>query len=127
MTSQTEQPKKSISWVLNLNLIAILFLMVYPLTTISDSEFKGSDVAISEFDSGWTTNWWVFPSSKFESLLFALGAAAGGIFVGYFLASCEAVEKGEKKMKVHPKTQTEINPFLKTSVERGGHSYYVEK
>jgi len=105
MAARTEKSEKSIPWVLILNIIAIIFLMIYPLTTIKNSEFNGTDAVASEavtklapdFETGWITNWWTPPSSEVESLLFALQAAAGGILIGYFFGFMRGRRKGREE------------------------------
>ncbi|HID33695.1 MAG TPA: energy-coupling factor ABC transporter substrate-binding protein [Anaerolineae bacterium] len=92
MTSrQTSQPKHTRIWTI-LGIIAILFLMAWPLLTIKDSDFGGSDGVGSEiiaqmapdYDPTWISNVWTPPGSETESMLFGIQAAFGGILIGYF-------------------------------------------
>jgi cobalt/nickel transport protein len=109
MTTQTQQPKKYSAWVVILGIVIIILLMAYPLATIKDSEFGGSDGAGSdvvaqiapEYNSEWIANWWAPPGGETESMLFALQATAGGIFIGYFFGFLNGRKKGreEKSLK----------------------------
>lgn len=92
MTAQGQNaPKKLGKGVVILGTVVMILLVVYPLLTIKDSEFGGSDGVGSEvvaelapdYDSKWITNWWAPPGGETEGALFALQAAVGGIFIGY--------------------------------------------
>jgi cobalt/nickel transport protein len=93
MTVQpTPQKKKhTLLWTV-LGIIAIIFLMAWPLMTVKDSEFGGSDGVGSEvitqiapdYDPTWISNIWAPPGGETESMLFGLQAAFGGILIGYF-------------------------------------------
>lgn len=95
----TPSPKLSPVLVI-VGIIAIIFLTAIPLVIITDSEFSGSDSLGAEtithlapdYDSAWTTNWWVPPGGETESGLFALQAAFGGVLIGY----CFGYLKGRK-------------------------------
>ncbi len=108
MTAQTAQTKRYSTWVVILGVLAIILLMAYPLATIKDSEFGGSDGAGSDvvaeiapdYNAEWITNWWAPPGGETESMLFALQATAGGIFIGYFFGFLNGRKKGrEEKAK----------------------------
>lgn len=70
----------------------VIILAVLPLVLASGSDFGGADsqaeVAITELAPGyepWYTSIWEPPGSEIESLLFALQAALGAGFIGYYL------------------------------------------
>lgn len=70
--------------------LAVL-LAVIPLVMHPDSEFGGSDDQVQEVVLAgrpdfqpWFTALWQPPSSEVESLLFAVQAALGAGFIGYF-------------------------------------------
>ena len=91
MTAQSS-PKKARTWLWTiLGVIAIILLMAWPLMTVKNSDFGGSDGVGSEviaqiapdYDPNWIHNVWTPPGSETESMLFGLQAAAGGILIGY--------------------------------------------
>ena len=93
MTTPQAEQKKNNSWLWTiLGILAIIFLMAWPLLTIKDSEFGGSDGVGSEviaqiapdYDPTWISNIWTPPGGETESMLFGLQATAGGILIGYF-------------------------------------------
>ena len=70
---------------------ALVALLTVPLLLNAGSEFGGSDnaggAAIEELNPGyqpWASPVWEPPGSQIESLLFALQAALGAGFIGYF-------------------------------------------
>lgn len=77
----------------NLLLIAIvIFLTVLPLFMQKGAEFAGADgqaeVVITQIAPDykpWFNSFWEPPSGEIESLLFALQAALGAGFIGYFV------------------------------------------
>ena len=79
--------------VKNIVLIAIVIgLAVVPLFMVKDAEFAGADAqaekAITEINANykpWFSPVWEPPSGEIESLLFALQAALGAGFVGYYI------------------------------------------
>jgi cobalt/nickel transport protein len=90
--------KKFLMKNLILGLLVIL-LIVFPLVTIKNAEFAGADdratQAIAEVDKNykpWFEPIWEPPSGEIESLLFALQAAIGAGFLGYYIG----VAKGRK-------------------------------
>ncbi len=106
MTTQAQkQPKKYGAGVIIAGILAILLLATIPLFIVKDSQFGGSDGAGSnaiaeiapDYDSGWTTNWWVPPGSETESALFALQAAVGGILIGYVFGYLRGRKKAEEE------------------------------
>ena len=90
--------KKFLMKNLILGLLVIL-LVVFPLVTIKNAEFAGADdratEAIAQVDKNykpWFKPIWEPPSGEIESLLFALQAATGAGFLGYYIG----VAKGRK-------------------------------
>ncbi|MEX3745856.1 energy-coupling factor ABC transporter substrate-binding protein [Lysinibacillus xylanilyticus] len=77
----------------NLLLLAIVvFLAIIPLFIQKGAEFEGADgqaeAAIGEINvdyEPWFESIWEPPSGEIESLLFALQAAIGAGFIGYFI------------------------------------------
>lgn len=72
--------------------LLVLFLMTFPLLFKADAEFGGADglaeEVIAQVQPGyepWFKSLWEPPSDEVESLLFALQAALGAGFIGYFL------------------------------------------
>ncbi|CCO07997.1 energy-coupling factor ABC transporter substrate-binding protein [Desulforamulus hydrothermalis] len=72
-------------------LAAVVVLAVLPLLLVHDAEFGGADgqaeAAITEIKADyqpWFQPLWEPPSSEIESLLFALQAALGAGFIGYY-------------------------------------------
>jgi len=81
----------------SLLLLIILFLVVTPLIFLSQSDFAGADTKalevieeIAPSYQPWITNIWKPNSGEVESLLFALQAALGAIFIGYFIGFSRA-------------------------------------
>lgn len=73
-------------------LVAVLILIVSPLLLLNHAEFAGSDdqaeQVIAELNSDykpWFHSVWEPPSGEIESLLFALQAALGAGFIGYYI------------------------------------------
>lgn len=94
------ETKKFSPFVYLAGVLLIIFLAVFPLMIVEDSEFGGSDGVGSEliteinpdYDSQWIANIWEPPGGETESMLFALQATAGGILIGY----CFGYLKGKK-------------------------------
>ncbi|SHE37080.1 cobalt/nickel transport protein [Thermoanaerobacter uzonensis DSM 18761] len=79
--------------------LLVILLVVFPLVTIKNAEFAGADdratEAIAQVDKNykpWFKPIWEPPSGEIESLLFALQAAIGAGFLGYYIG----VAKGRK-------------------------------
>ncbi|ADD01684.1 Cobalt transport protein CbiN [Thermoanaerobacter italicus Ab9] len=79
--------------------LLIILLVVFPLVSIKNAEFAGADdratEAIAQVDKNykpWFKPIWEPPSGEIESLLFALQAATGAGFLGYYIG----VAKGRK-------------------------------
>ncbi|TZE81815.1 energy-coupling factor ABC transporter substrate-binding protein [Calorimonas adulescens] len=81
--------------------LLVILLVVFPLVTIKNAEFVGADdkaaEAIAQVDKNykpWFKPIWEPPSGEIESLLFALQAAIGAGFLGYYIG----VAKGRKNV-----------------------------
>src|SRR3954465_2191576 len=95
----------------NLLLISIVIILaIFPLFIQKGAEFGGADSkaqdAISEINSSykpWFSNIWTPPSKEIESLLFALQAAIGAGFIGYFIGYTRGKSKlnDKKESKTH--------------------------
>ncbi|HAG09310.1 MAG TPA: energy-coupling factor ABC transporter substrate-binding protein [Desulfotomaculum sp.] len=78
-------------------IIIVILLAVTPLWMKGGAEFGGADgqaeVAITQMQPDykpWFSSIWEPPSGEIESLLFALQAAIGAGFLGYFLGCLRA-------------------------------------
>ena len=88
--AKQENKRKGI--IINLVLIAMVVgLMLVPLFMVNNAEFSGADIrakdAISEIKPGfkpWFNPIWAPPSGEVETFFFALQAALGAGFIGYF-------------------------------------------
>jgi cobalt/nickel transport protein len=86
------------SWIL---IVIVIALAVTPLFIVQDSEFGGADglaeETITEVNptyEPWFTPLWEPPGGETESLLFALQAALGAGFLGYYFG----LKKGQAKV-----------------------------
>ncbi|MFZ5642120.1 MAG: energy-coupling factor ABC transporter substrate-binding protein [Bacillota bacterium] len=96
-------PKSMLARNLLLALLVIL-LAVVPLFIHKNSEFAGADgeaeAIISELNPGyepWYQSIWEPPGSETESLLFALQAAIGSGFIGYYFGFMRGRKKHQEK------------------------------
>ncbi|TYR80744.1 energy-coupling factor ABC transporter substrate-binding protein [Priestia megaterium] len=87
-------------------LFIVVLLAIIPLFVQSDAEFAGADgeaeEAITEINpeyEPWFSSVWEPPSGEIESLLFALQAAIGAGFIGYFIGLVKG--KHQKQEKDH--------------------------
>ncbi len=78
-------------------IVLVILLAVIPLWVKGNAEFGGADgmaeEAITQTQPDyepWFTSLWEPPSGEIESLLFALQAALGAGFIGYFLGYMKA-------------------------------------
>ncbi|AEF93231.1 Cobalt transport protein cbiN [Desulfotomaculum nigrificans CO-1-SRB] len=102
-TSATKNPSRKNLFKVNLLLLtAVIALAVTPLLMLHDAEFSGSDdkaeKVITEMNSDykpWFHPLWEPPSSEIESLLFALQAALGAGFIGYYMGFVRGKRKAE--------------------------------
>lgn len=81
-------------------ILLILIIVITPLIFNQNAEFLGADGMaedlISEINpqyTAWYSNIWEPPSGEIESLLFALQAAAGAGFLGYYIG----LKRGKSK------------------------------
>lgn len=90
-------------------LLIVVMLGVFPLLIHQNAEFGGADGQAEEEISKiapeykpWFQALWEPPSGEIESLLFALQAAIGAGFIGYFIGLMRGKNKqaGEKDKKV---------------------------
>ncbi|MDK2822426.1 MAG: cobalt/nickel transport protein [Clostridia bacterium] len=79
----------------------VVFLILLPLLVINNSEFGGADGAAEEMIKEinpsykpWFNSFWEPPGGETESLLFALQAALGAGFLGYYIG----LKRGQKKV-----------------------------
>ncbi|MGQ9491704.1 MAG: energy-coupling factor ABC transporter substrate-binding protein [Anaerolineae bacterium] len=87
-------------WVTVLLVAVVILLAVIPLFLHRDSEFGGADSAaegaiteIAPDYQPWFSPIWEPPGSETESLLFALQAAIGAGFIGYFFG----LKRGQRR------------------------------
>ncbi|MCX6089244.1 MAG: energy-coupling factor ABC transporter substrate-binding protein [Candidatus Atribacteria bacterium] len=76
------------------NLFLILFtvlLMIIPLLTLKNADFEGADAMVGKVITQvnadfkpWFSPLWEPPSGEIETLIFALQAAVGAGFIGYY-------------------------------------------
>jgi cobalt/nickel transport protein len=71
--------------------VLVVLIALLPIVFLKEAEFEGADDQaediIAEIDADyepWFSNLWEPPSGEIESLLFALQAALGAGFIGYF-------------------------------------------
>ncbi|MEW6274413.1 MAG: energy-coupling factor ABC transporter substrate-binding protein [Bacillota bacterium] len=81
-------------------IVFVILLAVVPLWVKGDADFGGADGQAEEIIAQtrpdyepWFSSLWEPPSGEIESLLFALQAAVGAGFIGYFLG----YRKGKKE------------------------------
>lgn len=87
----SENKKNNKAWLYALGILVIISLLVVPFVLKPSSEFGGSDnkgsdyiAQISPGYTPWITNFFI-PPPETESMLFAVQATIGGIFIGYFI------------------------------------------
>jgi len=98
MTATSEQKSNSRTfWIL---LLAVVLLAGVPVLLHPGSEFGGADGMAEETIAEvapdyepWFSNIWEPPGGETESLLFALQAALGAGFLGYYFG----LKRGEKR------------------------------
>jgi cobalt/nickel transport protein len=71
--------------------VLVVLIAIFPLMFVKDAEFEGADgqaedviTEIAADYEPWFSSFWEPPSGEIESLLFALQAALGAGFIGYF-------------------------------------------
>lgn len=95
--------KRTGTFYINLLLVlAVIVLAVSPLVIKKGSEFRGADAEAQKLAAEvrpglepWYSSFWAPPGSETESLLFALQAAAGSGFIGYYFG----YQRGRKKQR----------------------------
>jgi len=77
--------------------VFLVLLLIFPLTALKDASFTGTDEMAKEVIAEvhpdytpWLNSLWEPPSGEVESLFFALQAAIGAGFIGYFMGYWKA-------------------------------------
>lgn len=88
------------NWVYVVLLFVVVLLVAAPLLLLPDSPYEGADglaeyivMEINPDYKPWREPLWEPPSSEIESMLFALQAAAGSLFIGFYLGRMSALRK----------------------------------
>lgn len=109
-STATKKTSRSLFKVNALLLVAVVLLVVSPLILFSQAEFVGSDEQaeqiITEMNAEyqpWFQPLWEPPSGEIESLLFAVQAALGAGFIGYYLGYQRGKRKAAKNQDVLPR------------------------
>jgi cobalt/nickel transport protein len=96
--------------------VLVILLAFMPLVWQKGADFGGSDdkakEMVAEVSPGyqpWMTNIWEPPSSEVESFLFALQAALGAGFLGYFFGYYRGRKKNKEADYVVAVTQAQAN------------------
>lgn len=84
--------------------VAVLVLVFTPLMLYRSADFGGADGAVEKVITEvspayrpWFHSRWGPPSGEIESLLFALQAALGSGFIGYYFGYARGKRKGREK------------------------------
>ncbi|OGH98836.1 MAG: cobalt ABC transporter substrate-binding protein CbiN [Candidatus Melainabacteria bacterium GWF2_32_7] len=84
-------------------IVLVIIISAIPLVTIKNAEFAGVDSQTKEIISSINNNYkpwfkplWKPPSGEIESLLFALQAAIGAGFIGYFIGLAHGRKNQQK-------------------------------
>ncbi|GAB4265976.1 energy-coupling factor ABC transporter substrate-binding protein [Thermincola ferriacetica] len=87
-------------------LLLVVALVIIPFVINKDAEFGGADgkaeEVITEIQPDykpWFSSVWEPPSGEIESLLFALQAAFGAGFIGYYVGYVRGKKAGTEKVK----------------------------
>ncbi|NLI92659.1 MAG: energy-coupling factor ABC transporter substrate-binding protein [Peptococcaceae bacterium] len=104
-TEAMKRENKSFTLKYNILLIALVIALAgIPVFVVKDAEFAGADAkaeaAITEINPDyqpWFSSIWEPPSGEIESLLFALQAALGAGFIGYYLGFVRGRSKRESE------------------------------
>ena len=87
--------------------LMVVVLAVAPLMFTKNAKFGGADRnakdAISQIDTNykpWFHSIWTPPSSEIESLLFALQAAIGAGFIGYYFGYAKGKKRIDKSEEI---------------------------
>ncbi len=91
-------------------IIIVVLLAILPLIIHRGAEFGGADgqaeEVITEINPDyqpWFSSFWEPPSGEIESLLFALQAALGAGFIGYYLGYVKGKSKSAEDNRSHVK------------------------
>jgi cobalt/nickel transport protein len=102
MPQNNSSPSKSKGLTTWLLIVVVVLLAVIPLFMHPDSQFNGADgvageaiIQIAPDTKPWFEPIWSPPGTETASMLFALQAALGAGFVGYFFG----LKQGEKRAK----------------------------
>lgn len=86
--------------------VLVILLAIVPLWLLGNAEFEGADgqaeeaiVQIRPDYEPWFHSLWEPPSGEIESLLFALQAAIGAGFIGYFWGYRKAKTQAQNRGK----------------------------
>lgn len=97
-------PKRRKAFINLLLALLVVALAIVPLVMKRDAEFAGADEeaekVIAEVRPGyepWYKPLWEPPSGEVESLLFALQAAVGSGFIGYYFGYQRGKKKDQEK------------------------------
>lgn len=89
-------------------LLAVLALCFLPLALGGGAEFLGADGQAQELITNinpqyqpWFDSLWEPQSSEVESFIFALQAALGSGFLGYYFGFIRGKQKGQKEKEQH--------------------------
>ena len=84
-------------------IILVVLIAVFPLLIKGNAEFAGADAEAEEAITQvqpeyepWLESLWEPPSGEVESLLFALQAAIGAGFIGYYFGFVKGRKENEK-------------------------------
>ena len=87
-------------WAYVLPLCAVVLLVIAPLLLNPGAQFEGADciaedivLTINPGYEPWREPVWEPPSGEIESMLFAVQAAAGSLFIGFFLGKLSSRHK----------------------------------
>lgn len=83
--------------------LLVILLAVFPLFILKGAEFGGADgkaeeviLAVKSGYQPWFKPLWEPPSGEIESLLFALQAAIGAGFIGYYFGQLKARKNADR-------------------------------
>jgi len=84
--------------------LLVVILAVAPMVMHRDAEFGGADgeaekviTEVSPDYTSWFGSFWEPPSGEIETLLFALQAALGSGFIGYYFGFARGRKKQQEK------------------------------
>ena len=87
-------------------IIIVIVLVIIPLVFVKKGVFGGSDdkakdaiTEVKKDNKPWFGSIWTPPSNEIESFLFALQAAIGAGFVGYYIGYVQGKSRGKTESK----------------------------